>query len=71
MKIFRRMTPAQKVQIVEQASRTAYRLAMTGLRERFPLAGEEELRYRYVSLVHGEDLARLAYGDLTDAAGRG
>ncbi len=63
-RIFRRMTAAQKVRIVEQASQTARQLAMAGLRERFPQADEKELLYRYVALEHGEELARHAYPEM-------
>lgn len=66
--IYRRMTPLQKVEIVQQMNQTVRHLAMIGLRDRHPDATEEELLYRYVAMVHGEDLARRAYGDVLSAS---
>ena len=39
------------------------RMALRGLRQRFPQAGEAELRRKLANLLLGEDLARKAYGE--------
>jgi len=37
---------------------------MSGLRQRYPAAGEDELRRRLAGLLLGEDLADKIYGEL-------
>lgn len=39
-------------------------LAMAGLHQRFPEAGEAELRRRLADLLLGADLARKLFGEL-------
>ena len=45
---------------------TVRKLAMAGLRERFPEAGPEELRRRLATLCLGRELAAKVYGPEPD-----
>ena len=64
--IYRRMPTWRKVELVEDANRTARQLAMIGLQSRH--RGEEltRLRRRLLGLVLGEETARKLYGVLDD-----
>ncbi len=62
IEIYRRMSPGQKLALVEEANRTARALALAGLRRRHPNAGEAELFRRLMDLTLGEELAMEAYG---------
>ena len=64
--IYRRMPVWRKVQLVEDANRTARQLAMIGLRSRHPDESLVRLRRRLLSLVLGEEMARKIYGPLDD-----
>jgi len=64
-----REAPAwRKVEMLAQLNASAHLLALSGLRKRYPGAGEEELRRRLADLLLGEDLACKVYGELDDAA---
>lgn len=67
IEIFRRMTSAEKFRLVSDADRTARRLALAGLRRRYPAAGPEELQRRLMDLLLGEELAAKVYGPLDEA----
>lgn len=67
IEIFRNMPAWRKVQLVEDANRTARQLALAGLRQRHPDAGPEELHRRLVGLFLGEELATQVYGPLPEA----
>ena len=54
----------RKLQLVEDANRTAAHLAMMGLRDRHPGESIDRLRRRLVGLTLGEDLATKVYGSL-------
>jgi len=47
---------------------SARMLALSGLRSRYPQAGETELRRRLAGLLLGEDLARKVYGEIDNVA---
>lgn len=64
IEIYRRMSPGRKLLLVEEANRTARALALAGLRQRHPDAGEAELFRRLVDLTLGEELAMEVYGPL-------
>jgi hypothetical protein len=66
IEIYRRMTAAQKIELVDEANRLTRDLVMTGLRRRHPEASDEELFRCYVGLTLGEELATAAYGPLED-----
>lgn len=66
--IYRRMPAWRKVELVDDAIRTARHLAMIGLRARHPDEPVTKLRRRLLGLVLGEETARRIYGPLgTDA----
>ena len=60
-----RKTPVwRRLQLADQMSLTARRLALSGLRQRFPGAKEEELRRRFAALHLGDELAEKVFGPL-------
>jgi hypothetical protein len=54
----------RKLQLVDDANRTAALLAMAGLRQRHPDESLERLRRRLLGLTLGEELATKVYGAL-------
>jgi hypothetical protein len=64
IEIYRRMSARRKLELVEEANRTARNLALAGLRSRHPEAGSEELFRRLMDLMLGEELAAEVYGPL-------
>lgn len=62
IEIYRRMPAWRKVELVSDAIKTSYGLALAGLRDRFPEAGGEEIRRRLMDLTLGEELAATVYG---------
>jgi len=67
LSIYGRMPTWRKVELVEDANRTARHLAMIGLRSRHPDESPVKLRRRLLGLVLGEETARKVYGPLDDA----
>jgi len=64
-----REAPAwRKLEMLAQLNSSARLLALSGLRQRHPQAGEGELRRRLAGLLLGEELARKVYGELKDAS---
>lgn len=53
--------------MMEQLNQSARTLMMAGLRERYPQAGDPELRRRLADLVLGPTLAKEVYGPLEKA----
>jgi hypothetical protein len=51
----------KKLQMMEQANQLVRTFAMIGLRERYPEATPEELRYHLVEMFYGEEMARKAF----------
>lgn len=60
---WRRMSPAEKAAIVTGLTRAAFEMAAAGVRHRHPDASPRELFLRLAIVVHGRDLACLAYPD--------
>lgn len=60
---WRRMTPAEKLELVGHLRQTAWDLALIGMRRRYPAAAERECFLRLAALTWG-DLARAAYPEL-------
>ena len=67
-RLLRGATPARKMEMLGGLNASAKTLALSGLRRRYPHAGEAELRRRLAGLLLGEELARKVYGDLEHAA---
>ena len=53
----RRMTPGRRLRLAADLTRMARRLSWYGLRQRYPAATDEELRYLWCTLHYGTDLA--------------
>jgi hypothetical protein len=64
--IYRRMPSWRKLEIVDDANRTARQLAIIGLRSRHPQDSPARLRRRLLALVLGEPKATEVYGPLED-----
>jgi len=56
----------RKLQLLGQLNAAAQSLALSGLRVRYPHAGEAELRRRLADLLLGSDLAARVYGGLPE-----
>jgi hypothetical protein len=64
--IYRRMPAWRKIQLVEDANRTARHLTMVGLRSRYPDEPLSWLRRRLIELVLGAAVAERVYGRALD-----
>ena len=62
LELLRRALVQRKLHMVEQMSLTVRALALSGLRGRYPLAGEAELRRRLANLLLGAELAARVCG---------
>ena len=64
-----RLAPTwRKLEMLAQLNSSSHLLALLGLRQRYPQAGESELRRRLAGLLLGEELACKVYGELKDAS---
>jgi len=61
---WRRMTPAAKLRLVLGMSASVRRLALAGVRRRYPDAGPREQELRLAKVLFGDELARRAYPEL-------
>ncbi len=68
IRIWREMPAWRKLELVAQMNATVRRLAMVGLRQRYPEAGEVELKRRLADLWLGGELATRVYGALAEQA---
>lgn len=68
VELLRSATSWQKMAMLSALNASARRLAMVGLRQRFPNASEGELRRRLADLLLGSTLAQKVYGELDDDA---
>ncbi|MEZ5064058.1 MAG: hypothetical protein R3B81_04945 [bacterium] len=64
--IYRKMPAWRKLQLVEDANRTARELTMAGLRSRYPEESDDRLWRRYLELTLGEELTRKVYGPASE-----
>jgi hypothetical protein len=62
IELYRSMSPQRKVELVEDANRTARELAMAGIALRHPEATEAERVRILFGLILGEELATQVYG---------
>ena len=62
IQLWRQASPTRKMHMLAQLNASAHRLALMGLRSRFPNANEAELRRRLADLLLGEELASKVYG---------
>jgi hypothetical protein len=72
MEAWRRMSPAEHLQVSREMSRAANELALAGIRARYPNASERECFVRFAALRLGVGTVRRIYPDaaaLSDLAG--
>ena len=62
IEILRAMPPWKKFELINDMIVTSRRLVQAGLHDRFPDAGEEELRRRLATVLLGPELAEEVYG---------
>jgi len=58
----------RKMEMLAGLNASARKLALAGLRQRFPQASEAELKRRLADLLLGPELARKVIGEQEDAA---
>jgi hypothetical protein len=66
IQILRSMPSWQRFKLINDMIVTSRKLALAGLRERFPNASEQELRRRLATLLLGSELAARVYGPEPD-----
>jgi len=66
VQLLRTAPPWRKMEMLAALNASARALALAGLRQRYPQAGEAELRRRLADLLLGPDLARKVCGELSD-----
>jgi hypothetical protein len=59
---YRSMSPAEKIGIVRDLSRTSQELALAGIRRRYPDANDHELRMRLASTRLPASVMRQVFG---------
>ena len=58
-----RETPSwRKLEMVDQLNQSVKLLVLMGLRQRYPLDNEDQLRRRLANLLLGEEMAAKVYG---------
>ena len=62
--IYRNMSPARKLELVEDANHTARLLALAGLAQRHPNEAPERLHRRLFDIILGAELAERVYGSV-------
>src|SRR5262245_35013639 len=62
---WRRMSAAEKLQLVSDATRAVVDLSLAGIRHRHPAASDRECFLRFACIVLGGDVARSVYPELT------
>jgi hypothetical protein len=62
-RLLRETPPWRKMQMLAELNQSARRLALAGLHQRYPSAGESELRRHLANLLLGQDLTRKVYGE--------
>ena len=70
LRVLRAMSPSRRVALVEDANRTARRLALAGIAVRCPQASAAERARLLMDVVLGEELATRAFGPRGAAPGR-
>ena len=53
----RAMSPARRIRILDELSKTVRTLALAGIRQRFPHASEGEMRLHLATIYLGRELA--------------
>jgi hypothetical protein len=63
VKLLREVPAWRKMEMLVSLNASVHELAKAGLRKRFPLAGESEIRRRLADLILGAELAKKVYGE--------
>jgi hypothetical protein len=58
---WRRMSPADRLRLVSEASRAVIELSQAGIRRRYPQASEREVFLRLAAIRLGVEIARRVY----------
>ncbi len=66
LKLLREMPGWRKLQLMAQMGQAVKRLALIGLRERYPDDPPEKIKRRLADLMLGEELAERAFGPLEE-----
>jgi hypothetical protein len=66
IELLRRAPAWRKLQMIGELNRMVCTLGLSGLRQRYPHASEEELRRRLADLWLGQELAARVYGPLVE-----
>jgi len=61
---WRRMTALEKAALITGLTRAIHRLAVAGVRQRYPNASPREQFLRLAIVLHGRELARSAYPEI-------
>jgi len=61
---WRGMSPAEKLQLVSDATQAVIDLSLAGIRRRHPAASDRECFLRFACIVLGRDVARTVYPDV-------
>ncbi len=64
--LLRQATPARRLAMLGQINQTVKKLALAGLRSRYPEDSPEKLNGRLANLLLGPELAYKVYGPLTE-----
>jgi len=68
VRLLRSAPPWRKMEMLTGLNKSARALALAGLRERFPQAGDSELKRHLADLLLGPELANKVCGEPEDAA---
>ena len=60
--LYRRMSPAKKIELIFDACRTGQLLSMGGIRMQYPDAGDKQIWHIWAKRHLGEDLYNKVYG---------
>jgi hypothetical protein len=61
---WRRMSVPEKASLITGLTRAVHRLAVAGVRQRYPHASPREQFLRLAIVLHGRELARSAYPEI-------
>jgi len=66
--LLRRMPPERRLEAAMRLSQAVRELAVAGIRQRHPEAGEHELRVRLTARLYGRACAQRLFGGVPDDA---
>jgi hypothetical protein len=61
--LYRKMSPAKKIELVFDAIRTGQQLSMAGIRMQYPDAGEKQIWHIWAKRHLGKELYNKVYGN--------